>query len=58
MFYTAKSVCSTNGIGIKKMLKIKKDLQNVENRKELINGTVTFGTELEKGFKIKIVIPR
>ena len=49
---------SDNGVGSENKLKIKKDLQNVENRKELISGTVTFGTELEKGFKIKIVIPR
>ena len=43
-----------NGIGIKEQ-KFKNGLQNVENRIESINGTITF--ESNKGLKVKISIP-
>ena len=39
-----------NGIGIKH-LKIKNGLQNMETRIKLINGSITFETEKQKGFK-------
>jgi len=49
---------SDNGIGSSKTLKFKNGLQNVENRIKTINGTFTFETESQKGFKAKIVFPK
>lgn len=49
---------SDNGNGADNELKIKNGLQNVENRIFSIKGTITFDTEPEKGFKVKIVIPK
>jgi len=49
---------SDNGIGCSEMLKFKKGLQNVENRIFTINGTITFDSETNKGFKAKIIIPQ
>jgi signal transduction histidine kinase len=49
---------SDNGIGCSEMLKFKKGLQNVENRIFTINGTITFDSEVNKGFKAKIIIPQ
>lgn len=54
---TIKINYSDNGVGSENKLKIKNGLQNVENRIESIKGTVTFETEIGKGFKSKIVIP-
>ncbi|MDD5151166.1 MAG: ATP-binding protein [Flavobacterium sp.] len=48
---------SDNGIGSPKTLKFKNGLQNVGNRIKTINGTFTFDTELNKGFKAKIIFP-
>jgi signal transduction histidine kinase len=48
---------SDNGIGSSKTLKFKNGLQNVGNRIKTINGTFTFDTDLNKGFKAKIVFP-
>lgn len=48
---------SDNGKGVKNQLHSKNGLQNVENRIFSINGTITFDTEFEKGFKVKIIIP-
>lgn len=49
---------SDNGKGTDNQLQIKNGLQNVENRIFSINGTITFDTEPEKGFKVKISIPK
>lgn len=46
-----------NGIGSSKTLKFKNGLQNVGNRIKTINGTFTFDTETNKGFKSKIIFP-
>ncbi len=46
-----------NGKGVE-MLKSKKGLQNAENRILAINGTITFESEPEKGFKATVVIPK
>lgn len=48
---------SDNGIGSTKTLKFKNGLQNVGNRIKTINGTFTFDTETQKGFKAKIIFP-
>lgn len=49
---------SDNGIGCPEMLNLKKGLQNAENRILSINGTITFETETNKGFKAKFKIPK
>lgn len=49
---------SDNGKGSQNQLHTKNGLQNVENRIFSINGTITFDTESNKGFKVKIVIPK
>lgn len=49
---------SDNGIGCENLLNLKNGLQNVENRIFSINGTINFVTEPEKGFKVKIRIPK
>ncbi len=49
---------SDNGIGCANLLNLKNGLQNVENRIFSINGTINFDTESEKGFKVKIIIPK
>lgn len=49
---------SDNGIGCPEMLNFKKGLQNAENRILSINGTITFETETNKGFKAKLKIPK
>lgn len=49
---------SDNGIGTANLLNIKNGLQNAENRIFSINGTITFDTAPEKGFKVKVEIPK
>ena len=49
---------SDNGIGTANLLHIKNGLQNAENRILSINGTINFDTAPEKGFKVKIEIPK
>lgn len=49
---------SDNGIGIANLLNLKNGLQNAENRILSINGTINFDTAPEKGFKVKIEIPK
>lgn len=49
---------SDNGIGTSELLQFKNGLQNAENRIIDINGSLTFETESNKGFKAKIIIPR
>lgn len=49
---------SDNGKGSQNQLHTKNGLQNVENRIFSINGNITFDTEPDKGFKVKITIPK
>jgi signal transduction histidine kinase len=49
---------SDNGIGFSNELNLKNGLQNVENRIHAINGTITFDSETDKGFKSKISFPK
>ena len=49
---------SDNGIGFSNELNLKNGLQNVENRIHAINGTITFDSETNKGFKSKISFPK
>jgi signal transduction histidine kinase len=50
--------CSDNGVGGEfDEIKSKNGLQNVENRILSINGTITFDTQPNKGFKISFTIP-
>jgi len=49
---------SDNGKGCEKTKIIKNGLQNMENRILAIKGTITFDTELDKGFKVKISMPK
>lgn len=49
---------SDNGIGTDNLINLKNGLQNAENRILSINGTLTFDTALNKGFKVKIQIPK
>ncbi len=47
-----------NGIGInKEALILKNGLQNVENRKEAIRGTINFDATSGKGFKSYFLFP-
>ncbi|MGE6356754.1 tetratricopeptide repeat-containing sensor histidine kinase [Flavobacterium sp. NPDC079362] len=47
-----------NGKGCKKEEIIKNGLQNMENRILAIKGTITFDSEPDKGFKVKITLPK
>jgi signal transduction histidine kinase len=47
-----------NGKGCEKSQIIKNGLQNMENRILAIKGTITFETEPDKGFKVKIKLPK
>lgn len=47
-----------NGKGAKKNKIIKNGLQNMENRILSTKGTITFDTEPDKGFKMKISMPK
>lgn len=47
-----------NGKGCEKDQIIKNGLQNMENRILSIKGTITFDSEPEKGFKVKITLPK
>ena len=49
---------SDNGKGCEKEQIIKNGLQNMENRILAIKGTITFDTEPNKGFKVKITMPK
>ncbi len=48
---------SDNGKGIEKV-NLKNGLQNMENRIHGIKGTITFDSEVGKGFKVKISFPK
>jgi len=47
-----------NGKGCEKNKIIKNGLQNMENRILATKGTITFDTEPDKGFKVKITVPK
>lgn len=49
---------SDNGKGCEKTKIIKNGLQNMENRILAIKGTITFDTEPNKYFKVKIMMPK
>ena len=49
---------SDNGKGCEKLKITKNGLQNMENRILAIKGTITFDTEPDKGFKVKITMPK
>ena len=49
---------SDNGVFGQKTLKLKNGLSNMENRIKNIKGTITFETENQKGFKVKINFPK
>jgi organic radical activating enzyme len=49
---------SDNGIGTAKMLKLKNGLKNMEYRIKNINGIITFESEFQKGFRVKIIFPK
>ncbi|MFD2940682.1 tetratricopeptide repeat-containing sensor histidine kinase [Flavobacterium notoginsengisoli] len=49
---------SDNGKGCEKSKIIKNGLQNMEIRIRAIKGTITFETEPDKGFKVKITMPK
>ncbi|KAF2517190.1 ATP-binding protein [Flavobacterium foetidum] len=49
---------SDNGKGCEKAKIIKNGLQNMENRILATNGTITFDTEPDKGFKVKITMTK
>lgn len=47
-----------NGIGSAEMLKFKNGLLNVENRIKGVKGSITFETEINKGFKATLIAPK
>ena len=49
---------SDNGIGCGALLNLKKGLQNAENRILALNGNINFESESNKGFKVKMEIPK
>ncbi|WP_245712027.1 tetratricopeptide repeat-containing sensor histidine kinase [Flavobacterium gillisiae] len=49
---------SDNGIGFSEKLVLKNGLQNAENRIQAVNGILTFDSQINKGFKAKIVVPK
>ncbi|MDQ6470867.1 ATP-binding protein [Flavobacterium sp. LHD-80] len=49
---------SDNGKGSEKSKIIKNGLQNMENRILSVKGAITFETEPQKGFKVKITMPK
>ncbi|TDE03872.1 hypothetical protein E0F98_10230 [Flavobacterium hiemivividum] len=49
---------SDNGIGFTEELVLKNGLQNAENRIQAVNGILKFDSQINKGFKAKIVVPK
>ncbi|MFH7017606.1 ATP-binding protein [Flavobacterium sp. FlaQc-47] len=47
-----------NGKGSEKTKMVKNGLQNMESRIQAVKGTIDFDTEPEKGFKVKISVPK
>jgi tetratricopeptide (TPR) repeat protein len=49
---------SDNGIGFSEKLILKNGLQNAENRIKAVKGILTFDSQINKGFKAKILLPK
>ena len=49
---------SDNGVGFSEKLILKNGLQNAENRIETVNGILTFDSQINKGFKARILVPK
>jgi signal transduction histidine kinase len=49
---------SDNGIGFAEKLILKNGLQNAENRIQAVNGKLTFDSQTNKGFKVRISLPK
>lgn len=49
---------SDNGVGFSEKLILKNGLQNAENRIQAVKGTLTFDSQINKGFKAKILLPK
>lgn len=49
---------SDNGVGFSEKLVLKNGLQNAENRIQAVNGILTFDSQINKGFKAKISLPK
>ncbi|WP_346432748.1 ATP-binding protein [Flavobacterium piscisymbiosum] len=47
-----------NGKGCEKTQMVKNGLQNMENRIQAVKGTINFDTEPDKGFRVKISMPK
>lgn len=47
-----------NGVGCEKTKMVKNGLQNTESRIQAVKGTIDFDTEPDKGFKVKIAMPK
>ena len=47
-----------NGVGCEKTKMTKNGLQNMESRIQAVKGTIDFDTEPDKGFKVKIAMPK
>ncbi|MFH6994209.1 ATP-binding protein [Flavobacterium sp. FlaQc-48] len=47
-----------NGKGCEKTEMVKNGLQNMENRIQAVKGTIDFDTEPDKGFRVKISMPK
>ncbi|MFB3387950.1 ATP-binding protein [Flavobacterium sp. LAR06] len=47
-----------NGVGCEKTKMTKNGLQNMESRIQAVKGTIDFDTEPDKGFKVKISMPK
>ena len=49
---------SDNGVGFTEKLILKNGLQNAENRIKAVKGILTFDSQINKGFKAKILLPK
>jgi signal transduction histidine kinase len=49
---------SDNGVGLSGKLILKNGLQNAENRIQAVKGILTFDSQINKGFKAKILLPK
>ena len=49
---------SDNGVGFSEKLILKNGLQNAENRIQAVKGILTFDSQINKGFKAKILLPK
>lgn len=56
--HTIKIDYSDNGIGFSEKLILKNGLQNAENRIQAVNGTLTFDSQTNKGFRAAVLLPK